>query len=78
MSEIETSVTSETANASMGFTIAYSTLLVEQRVESFVYDMESVMTSVGGNLVTIITYFQKSTTLQKARLFYNFTFFWHL
>jgi hypothetical protein len=54
------------ANNSMALTFAYSSLLVEERVETFVYDVESLMTSIGGNLVTLSPYSAKVT---KARPF---------
>jgi hypothetical protein len=54
------------ANNSMGLTFAYSSLLVEERVETFVYDVESLMTSIGGNLVTLSPYL---ANVKKARPF---------
>ena len=41
------------ANNTTTLTLAYSSLLVEERVETFVYDFENLMTSIGGNLVTL-------------------------
>ena len=41
------------ANNMTALTLAYSSLLVEERVETFVYDFENLMTSIGGNLVTL-------------------------
>ena len=45
--------TSAMANNMTALTLAYSSLLVEERVETYVYDFENLMTSIGGNLVTI-------------------------
>jgi hypothetical protein len=33
-----------------GLTITYSSLLIEESFETFVYDLENLMTSLGGNL----------------------------
>ena len=38
------------ATNTTGLTIAYSSLLIEERVETYVYDMENLLTSIGGNL----------------------------
>jgi hypothetical protein len=43
----------ELANTTTGLTLAYRSLLVEERIETFVYDLENLMTSIGGNLVTL-------------------------
>jgi hypothetical protein len=43
----------ELVNITTGLTLAYRSLLVEERIETFVYDLENLMTSIGGNLVTL-------------------------
>jgi hypothetical protein len=43
----------ELVNTMTGLTLAYRSLLVEERIETFVYDLENLMTSIGGNLVTL-------------------------
>ena len=51
--ELENRSTPAMANNMTALTLAYSSLLVEERVETFVYDFENLMSSIGGNLVTI-------------------------
>ena len=42
--------TDEPVNKTVAFDIHYNSLLVEERSEAYMYDLESLMTSVGGNL----------------------------
>lgn len=51
--DVKNKTTPEVANVTTALTLAYSSLLIEERVETFVYDIESVMTSIGGNLVIL-------------------------
>jgi len=51
--DMESKTTPEVANVTTALTLAYSSLLIEERVETFVHDIESVMTSIGGNLVIL-------------------------
>jgi len=51
--DMESKTTPEVANVTTALTLAYSSLLIEERIETFFYDIESVMTSIGGNLVIL-------------------------
>ena len=45
------------------FAISYNSLLVEERIETIVYDLESLVTSVGGNLGLFLGFSCFSTLL---------------
>ncbi len=74
--DVENRTTPEVAKVTTGLTLAYSSLLIEERVETYLYDIESVMTSLGGNLVInfMITnhkkldHFQSEFTYQTCKM----------
>jgi hypothetical protein len=57
-----------------GVAVSYRSLLVEERVETIVYDLESLMTSIGGNLGLFLGFSCFSTSLEILKFIFK-TFF---
>ena len=55
--------------------VSYRSLLVEERVETIVYDLESLMTSIGGNLGLFLGFSCFSTFLTVLKFIFKTTFF---
>ncbi len=51
--------------------ISYSSMLVEERIETIVYDLENLLTSVGGNLGLFLGFSCFSTMLAVLEYFYK-------
>jgi len=55
--------------------VSYRSMLVEKRVETIVYDLESVMTSIGGNLGLFLGFSCFSTALEILKFVFKTKFF---
>jgi hypothetical protein len=56
-----------------GVAVSYRSLLVEERVETIVYDLESLMTSIGGNLGLFLGFSCFSTFLKILKFIFKTT-----
>ncbi len=55
--------------------VSYRSMLVEKRVETIIYDLESVMTSIGGNLGLFLGFSCFSTFLKILKFVFKTKFF---
>ena len=61
----------ETLEKAGAVSLAYNSLLVEERIEAYVYDLENLMTSIGGNLGLFLGFSCFSTFVALLKFFCN-------
>ena len=61
----------ETLEKARAVSLAYNSLLVEERIEAYVYDLENLMTSIGGNLGLFLGFSCFSTFVALLQFFFN-------
>ena len=61
---------SNDSETSVGMSLSYSSLLVEERFDAYIYDLESLMTSIGGNLGLFLGFSFFSSIIAVLEFFY--------